>query len=332
MNNNCDPDILEKLLQQFPIIQRCKELLNNNKFNSDIKLNSLDILETISLKINENYIKNYFFDLIKLFYDIIALQPKNEEIIIVIFKICIKLSSDDTLIIQLKNVGLVDIFFQYLSIQNLERDILIILLKIFCNLFYYDEIIIYFINDKNGEILKVFITIINTYLHTVNEKDNAIFTELFFCLSNMAGGPIDIKYIISKSEIPKLVELVLKIKNNNNIFIQGIYFFKNIIEDCNKETFYNISECHPFKLYAKGLNNTLDVSKLEFYLGSMIDLINKNMEMYHTIENIKTDFYKSFVYKKFNDLINHKNKNISRNAETIIKIIEDKMNMEILND
>ena len=327
--NNCDPDILEKLLQQFHIIQRCKELLCNNKYNNEIKINSLFILETISSKIDDNYLKNYFFDFIKLFYDIITLQPKNDEIIMIIFKICLKLASDDALIIQMKKVSLVDIFLQYLSIKILERDFLISLLKIFGNLFYNDEIIIYIIKDRNGEILKVFITIINTYLHTLNEKNNEIFTELFFCMSNIACGPTDIKYIISKSEIPKLVEQTLKIKNDNKIFYEGIYFFNNMIEDCDKETFYNISECHPFKLYSKGLKDTLEIKNLELCLSSILNLISKNLEMYHTIENIRIEFYKSLIQKKISDLTYHKEKTISQKAETILKIFEDKMKMEI---
>ena len=327
--NDCSPDILEKLLQQFPIIQRCKELLCSNKYNNDIKLNSLEILHTISFNINENYLKNYFFDIIQLFYDIISLQQINEEIIINIFEICTKLSLDDDLIIQMKNVGLADMFLQNLSNKILEREFIIFLLKIFSNLFYSDEIIIYFIKDKNGEIIKVFITIINTYLHTLNEKDNAIFTELFFCLSNIVSGPTDIKYIISKSEIPKLVEQVLKIKNNNDIFFEGIHFFKNIIEDCDKETFYNISECRPFKLYAKGLTYTLEIKNIELCLNSILNLISKNREMYHTIENIRTDFYKSLIHKKIDDLTCHKNEEISQKAVAIIKIFEDKMKMEI---
>ena len=65
----------------------------------------------------------------------------------------------------MKNVGLADIFFKYLTIKDLEGVLLIFLLKIFSNLFSSDEIIIYFIKDKNGEILKVFISIIK-YLFT----------------------------------------------------------------------------------------------------------------------------------------------------------------------
>ena len=326
---NCAPDTLEKLLQQLPIIQRCKELLSNNRSNNDIKINTLEILLAISSKINENYLKNYFFDFIKLFYDIIALQPKNEEIIMRIFRICLKLSRDDSLIIPMKDAGLADIFLQYLSIKITERDYLIILLQIFSNLFYSDEIIIYFIKDKNGGILTIFTSIINTYLHTLNEKNNKIFFELFFCLSNMADGPTDVKYIISKSEIPKLVEQVLKIKNNNDIFFEGIHFFKNIIEDSDKETFYNISECHPFRLYAKGLKDTLDIGNLDLCLSSIIDLISKNREMYNTIENIKTDLYKNLINKRICDLTYHKDKEISQKAETIIKVFEDKIKMDL---
>ena len=329
IDENCDPDILEKLIQQLPIIQRCKELLCNNKYNNEIKKNSLEILQTISGKIDNKYYRNYFFDFIQLFYDIIALQPKNEEIFMVLLKICAEITYDDEIIIQMKNVGLADIFFKYLTIKDLEGVFLIFLLKIFSNLFSSDEIIIYFIKDKNGEILKVFVSIINTYLHSLNEKDNAIFVELFFCLSNMASGPNDIKYIISKSEIPKLVIQVLKIKNSNKILFEGIHFFRNIIEECDKETFYNISECHPFKLYAKGLKDTAEIKNLNLCLSCILNLISKNAEIYNTLENIKADFYKSFINKRIDDLRFHKDEKISQKAGTILKILEDKMAMEL---
>ena len=329
IDENCDPDILEKLIQKLPIIQRCKELLCNNKYNNEIRINTLEILQTISDKIDNKYYKNYFFDFIQLFYNIIALQPKNEEIIMVLLKICAKLTIDDEIIIQLKNVGLADVFFRYLSTKDLENIFLIFLLQIFGNIFNSDEIIIYFVKDKNGEILKVFISIINTYLHTLNEKDNEIFVELFFCLSNIASGPNDIKYIISKSEIPKLVQQVLKIKNSNRILFEGIHFFRNIIEDCDKETFYNISECHPFKIYAKGLKDTAEIKNLNLCLSSILSLISKNREMYNTIENIKADFYKSFINKRIDDLRFHKDEKIAQKAGAILKILEDKMPMEL---
>ena len=328
ISKDCDQEQLEKLIQQLPIIQRCKELLCDNKFNNDIKINCLEILETISGKVNEEFFRNYFLDLLKVFYNLISLQPKNEEIIMIIFKICSRISNDDDISIQLKNIGLAFLFFQYLSVPNLERDFLIELLKIFSNLFYSDENITFFMNDKNGEIIKVFISIINTYLHSSNEKDNSIFTELFFCLSNLAAGPDDTKYILSKSEIPSLIMQVMKKKNNNNIFFEGIHFFNNIIENSNKETFYNISELHPFKLYAQGLKETLDNKNLELCLNAIINLISKNREIYHTIENLKNNFHTSCIRKKIDDLTLHKNELISEKAKNILNIFEDRMNME----
>ena len=183
-------------------------------------------------------------------------------------------------------------------------------------------------NDKNGEILKAFISIINTYLNSSNEKDDKIFCELIFCLSNLVAGPIDTNYIISESEIPSLIIQIMKKRKNNKIFFEGVHFFNNIIENSNKETFYNISELHPFKLYAQGLKNTLDNKNLELCLKAMINLINKNREIYHTIENLRNEFTISCIRKKVDDLTLHKNELISEKAKTIINIFDDKMNME----
>ena len=134
-DEDTDPDQLEKLIQQLPIIQRCKELLCDNKYNIDIKINCLEILETISSKTNEEFFRNYFLDFLKIFYNLIALQPKNEAIIIKIYNICSIISNDADISIQIKNTGLAILFSQKLYPPNIEKEFLILLLKIFSNLF-----------------------------------------------------------------------------------------------------------------------------------------------------------------------------------------------------
>ena len=328
-NKNCDVDVLEKIIQNIAIIERCKELLVNINSNNDIRIDSLEILYTISSKIEETYYNNYFFDFIDIFYNLIALQTKNEEIIMLILKIVSKITINDNICIKIKESGMAYLFYrQYLSSPNIERDFLILTLKIFSNLFYINDIISFFIYDKNGEILKIFTSIINTYINTSNEKDNRILSEIIFCLSNIADGPIDVKFIISKSELPKLIAQIMKIKTDNNIYFEGVHFFKNIITDSNKEIFYKISELNPFKIFVKGLSESFEIENLDLCLESILLLISKNNEFYNTIENLKKDFYICLIKKKIDDLRNHKNKLISEKAESISNIFEDKMNME----
>ena len=76
---------------------------------------------------------------------------------ITIFKICSRISNDDDISIKIKNIGLAFLFFQQLCVPYLERNFLIELLKIFSNLFNSDENKTFFMNDKNVEIIKVFI-------------------------------------------------------------------------------------------------------------------------------------------------------------------------------
>ena len=326
---DCDNDQLEKIIQNISIIERCKELLCGNNFNNDIRINTLEILETISDKINRDYFKNYFMDFINIFYNLIALQAKNEELIMIVFRIISKIAYDDDICKKIKESGMAYILYQqYLSTPNIERNFLLVILKIFSNLFYLDEIITFFIYDKNGEILKVFTRIINTYINTSNEKDNYILKEIIYCLSNLATGPCDTKAIISNSDLPKLIAQIMKIKNDNNIYYEGVHFFNNMIDECNKETFYNISELNPFKIYAKGLGESFEIENLELCLKAIINLINKNREFYHTTENLKKYFYTCMIKKKIDDLTLHKNKDISTKAETIVRYFEDKMNME----
>ena len=327
-NESCDEDDLEKQLQQNSIIQRCKELLCDKKFGIDIKINSLELIETIVNKLSTEYYKSYFYDYVEIFYEYLAHQPMNERIIKLIYNISGKISNEDTISLQMKNSGLADLFYQRLSMEDLEKGFLLKLLTIFNNLFYMDENISYFIIEKNADIIKVFISIIKTYLHSINENNDKLFYDLFYCLSNLVTGPSDTKFIISKSELPELIIEVMKKKTDNKIYSEGARFFINIIEDCDKETFYNISEYHPFKLYAKGLKDTSDNKNLELYLKAMWDLINKNNAIYHTIENLRNEYYINLVKKRIDDLTFHTNEKISQNAKLITNVFEDKMNME----
>ena len=327
-SDNCDEDDLEKLLQQNSIVQRCKELLCDNKFDIDVKINSLELIETIADKMSTEYYKSYFYDYVPIFYEYMARQPINEKMIKLIYNISAKISNEDTISLQMKNTGLADLFYERLSTKELEVHFLLKLLTIFNNLFYMDENISYFIIEKNGDIIKVFISIIKTYLHTINENDNKIFYNLFYCLSNLVTGPNNTKFIISKSELPELVITGMKEKKDNKVYSEGVRFFMNIIEDCDKETFYNISEYHPFKLYAKGLKDTSDIKYLELYLKAMLSLINQNNIIYHTIENLKNEYYINLVKKRIDGLIFHTNEKISEKAKLITNVFEDKMNME----
>ena len=328
-NESCDEDDLEKLLQKNSIIQRCKELLCDSKFDIDIKINSLELIETIADKMSTDYYKSYFYDYPQIFYEYMTHQPINETIIKLIYNISGKISNEDTISLQMKNTGLADLFYQHLSKQDLETDFLLKLLTIFNNLLYMNENITYFIIEKNADIIKVFISIINTYLHSLNEKASKIFYDLLYCISNLVTGPNDTKFIISKSELPNQILQVMKEKKNDNkVYSEGVRFFINIIEDCDKETFCNISEFHPFKLYAKGLKDTSDNKNLELYLKAMLELINKNNAVYHTIENLKNEYYMNLVKKRIDDLTFHTNEKISQNAKLITNVFEDKMNME----
>ena len=71
-------------------------------------------------------------------------------------------------------------------------------------------------------------------MHTANDKDMILIKELLFCLSNFASGPPETQTIISRSDIPKLVIQIMKIKNDNKIYFEGINFFivycMNVIE------------------------------------------------------------------------------------------------------
>jgi hypothetical protein len=325
-DGKCSNKQLEEIIQNCPIVERCKELLTNNTFNNDVKINALEILLTITGKIEKKYFKDYFIDFIQIFYNLLTLNTNNERILLLILKICEDITNDDNICIRIKESGLANLFFQYLATPNCEREFLIILLKIFSNLLYINDIIVYYL--QYSKIIDVFIIIINTYMHTSNEKDNKLLYELLFCLSNLVSGPPETQYKISQTKLPELIIQIMKQKPNNDIYFEGVHFFNNILTDCNKETFHIISELHPFKIYAKGLEITNLIDNLEIALNAILNLIKKNRAVYNTIENLKKEFYTCLIKKKLFTLTNHKNKTISELAEEILNIFEDKMNTE----
>lgn len=327
-NQNCSPEDLEKILQKIPIIERCKELLNiNNIFNIDVKISILELLNNIINKIDYEFYENYFIDFIDIFYSILSLNKKNEEIIIIILKVTLKLSYDNNICKKIVGSGLSYIFFELLKLKDLQREYLIYLLTIFGNLFELDDIILYFFRNYS-EIINIFINIINSYIHTINEKDINILKELIFCLSNIAAGPFEIQSVLAKSDIPRYIIQIMKQKPNNKLYFEGIHFFNNILTNSNKETFTIISEFHPIKLFLKGLEYTGIADNYVLCLKSIKNLIIRNREVYNTIENLKKEYYICQSKRKIDELTEYKNKEISILAEEIREIFEDKMNTE----
>ena len=323
--SDCDDEKLIDILKNVPLIQRCKELISINNFNDSLKSTYLYVLYSIVGKTNE---ENYFYlfkEFINNFSNILSTSQKNEEIFNTILKICVNLSIDEKLCEEMIKTGLGYIFYNSLSIPNLERDYVIKLLKIFSNFFYSNDIILHFMNNYDGKIILVFIRIINTYLHTANDKDLILLKELLFCLSNFVTGPAETQTIISKTDLPNLVIQIMKIRRDNKIYFEGIHFFINILTDCNKETFTKISELHPFKLYANGIQNTFDEENINLCLKGLITLISKNNEVYGTIENLKNEFYICGIKRKIDLLCLNKDENIAQKSQILLNYFDDKM-------
>jgi len=325
ISNDCLPETLEQILQTDAIILRLKELLIID--NTDIKVNVLELLYSIISKIDCSYLGDYFVDFMNIFYNQITLCKLNEEIIMIILKIISKLTYDNNICNKVVESGLAKHFLDLLEKKDLQREFLIRIMIIFGNLFNSDEIIMYFINNFSS-IISIFIQIINSYMFTTNENDINLLKEIIFCLSNFAAGPPDAQLVLAKSDIPNLVMKLMKIKPNNVIYFEGIHFFNNILSNSNKETFAIISELKPFKLFSKGLECTGKIDNLILCLEAIKNLISRNREVYHTLENIKNDYYTCLTKRKIDELSFHKNKEISRHAINIRDVIEDKMNTD----
>ena len=324
INEDCDEKKLKDILKNIPLIQRCQELISISNFNDSLKINYLELIYSIICKIDQqNY--NDFRYFINVFSNILSTTSKNEDIFNLILKISSELSLDESICEDMMDKGLGYIFFNSLSLPNMQREFVIQILRIFSNFFYSDKIIRYFLDNFEEKIFTVFIRIIYTYLHTANEEDLKLLKELLFCLSNFATGPPDTQTIISKTDIPKLVLQIMKIKNNNRIYFEGIHFFVNIMSECNKETFTIISELHPFKIFAKGLEITGDAKDILLCLDALQQLIQKNLEVYYTNENLKNEFYICCAKRKLDDLSLHKNEKIAQKSKEILNYFDDKM-------
>ena len=286
--SNCDNEKLEEILKNVPLIQRCKELISINNFNDTLKSTYLWVLYSIIGKTDEENYYYLFKEFINNFSNILSTSQKNEEIFYTILKICVNLSIDEKICEEMIKTGLGYIFYNALSVPNLERDYIIKLLKIFSNFFYLNDIIIHFIN-------------------------------------NYDGGPPETQTIISRTDLPYLVSQIMKIRRDNKIFFEGIHFFISILTDCNKETFTKISELHPFKLYADGLQNTFNEDNINLCLDGILTLIKKNNEVYGTIENLRNEFYICGVKRKIDSLCLNKNEQIAEKSQIVLNYFDDKM-------
>ena len=63
----------------------------------------------------------------------------------------------------------------------------------------------------------------------------------------------------------------------------------------------------------------------ELCLNAILNLIQKNNEVYHTLENLKNDFYICGAKRKIDDLCLYSEKEIANKAISIINCFDDKM-------
>lgn len=325
INENCDEDKLNEILKSIPIIKRCHELIYTVNFVNNVKKCYLDLLLSLVQQIDQEDYNRYFIDFIYVFSNILSTSSMDEDLYNLIIKITVKLSISEKICEKIMTTGLGYIFYNSLSKPKLEKEYIQKILQIFSNLFYLDDIAEHYLKYDNGKFISILIKIINTCLHSRNEKDISLLKEVLFVLSNLAAGSQEVQTKISKSEIPSLVIQIMKIKTDNDIYFEGIHFFNNIITDCNKETFATISELHPFKLFAKGLENTGIRDNYELCLNAILNLIQKNNEVYHTLENLKNDFYICGAKRKIDDLCLCSEKEIANKAISIINCFDDKM-------
>ena len=323
-HSHCSPEHLENILQNAPIILRLKEIICTN-LDLDLKINILLILETLANNIQEDFYNSYFSDFINYFYNEMALNPYNIKIFKLILNILNVISNEESICELINSTGLSYKLLDILSKPNEEDEIILYILEIFSNIFYFNNALAYIFNNHSKKLKEAFIQLINTYKNSAKERDYKIIESIIFCISNLAAGPPEVQNFLSKTDIPEYIIEILKIKERNNIYFEGVHFFNNIIDNCDKETFAIISELHPFKIFAKGLEKTGDLKNIELCLNAIKNLISKNMETYGSNQNLKMEFYTCLAKRTIDNLTLSKNENIANLAESISFALDDKM-------
>lgn len=322
-------NLMNEILQTSPIVVRCEEILINNEFDVDCKINSLILMKEISRVVNEDSFGKYFENSINTFTKIFTEEKnsQNETIIINFLLILRALTKNSKICNEIIAKGLIKILFQILGTKDLNQEYLIQTLCIFSNLLFETKIIEYLIKYFPGDIVKVFTDILDTYMNVVSEKINTkVIKELLFCLSNFVTGTQETNNIIAKSDIPKLVKQIMKLNQNNDaIYIEGINFFYNIIENGNKETYTIISELKPLTIIAYELEHTGKNENIELCLNGIFLVTTKYKDINFSLGEIKNEFYSCAITRKLYEIYYGKNKELSKIAGQILMIYDNKM-------
>lgn len=324
-DGNYDDEIIHKILQMYPLVQRCEELLKKN-IPDYCKIEVLDLMRQITRNVDSDTFPNYFYNSPSVFYNYMASQveKKNETTILLILKVLKYLSLNNQLCREIINSKLGKCLFHILEIKDLQADFLYYLLEILGNMFYENDIIEYYIQIG---IITIFINILNTYKNAgIGKNELNLLGALLFCLSNFASGKEEAISRIVKSDIPDLVKEVMIInQNNNKIYFEGVNFFYNIIENGDYECFCKISELNPLKLFGYLLEHSGIYEHEEICLKGILLLTEKNKNIYGTLQNLKNQYYACGIKRKMNEIYYSTKKDLSKIAEIIIKNYEDKM-------
>lgn len=324
----CDKECVERILDSTQIIQRCQEIIYNNISNINIQENTLELLFSLCKNIHKAKYDKYFGNFMPIFLKLLQEYGVNNKILTNFLEIASKITNSDNICKQFITVGIGEGLFELLCMNNINKRNLILTIQTFSNLFYLNEIIIFFISKKPNNIIDKLISLIKTYMNTSNSDDIEILVEILFCASNLATGPKEAIIAIVKSELPDLILQIMKIKKNNKIYFEALNFFYNMIYESTTETFGDMLKYNPIKLFGQGLEKTNYIDNILICLKGIILVYEKNCNIYNNDDNLRNDFISCMIKRKLNDLVYHKNNDISEYSRKILNLFDNSMNTD----
>lgn len=250
---------------------------------------------------------------------IINNEVKDESLFETLLSILSIISANEAVSNAIMNSSIPWHIFHLLQRKDLQSDYINYLLQTLSNLLFLDYGVTFYLN---AGILPVLDKILNSYKNSVNKNDNIIIQNCIFCLGNIAGGTQEQIAVVMNTNIPQNLIQISKIKNSSKIDYEVYNFFYNILIQGKDEDAIKLISMKCMKLFCEGLNKSYKVDNILICLKGIQILFKKNYMVYHTITNLKNEYYGYCAKKNIDTLMTSDNPDVAKEATLINELVE----------